>query len=100
MRTLAWRRLREYIEAGHADAHQWLEDWYRDTERADWSNFAEVRAQFPAVDAVGNKLIFNVRGNRYWLIVRVSYRHRRITIRWIGTHAEYNRLTRRDIEEL
>ena len=100
MRTLEWSFLRGYIEAGHADADEWLKDWYKKTVRADWGSFADVRAVFPAVDAVGNKLIFNVRGNHHRLIVRVSYRYRTIHVRWIGTHAEYNRLSKRDIEEL
>lgn len=100
MRTLAWKVLREYIEAGHQDARKDLKDWFDTVERADWARFADVRNSFRSADGIGDKLIFNIVGNRYRLIVRVDYSIRRMWIRWIGTHAEYDRLSRRDIEDL
>jgi mRNA interferase HigB len=92
--------LRQYVEQGYADALGPLRAWYRAAEGADWSNFADVRRDFPSADAVGDKLIFNIGGNKYRLIVRVSYRYRRLSLKWIGTHAEYDRLTRKEIEDL
>ena len=100
MRTLTWRFLCEYILAGHADLHDPLREWCKKVEDANWSSFADVRQSFQSVDQVGNKLIFNVRGNSYRLTALVSYPHRRITTIWIGTQAEYDRLTRKDIEQL
>ena len=100
MRTLAWRFLREYVEAGHADARSGLKDWFDEAERADWSRFSEVRRSFQSADQVGDKLIFNIGGNKYRLIVRVDFAIRRLWVRWIGTHAEYDRLDKRDIENL
>ena len=49
---------------------------------------------------VGDRLIFNIGGNKYRLIVRVDYPTRNLYVRWIGTHAEYDRLSRKDLETL
>lgn len=68
MRTLTWRFLREYIARGHGDLQGDLGEWYKKTEGADWSSFADVRKDHPSVDQVGNKLIFNIRGNGYRFI--------------------------------
>lgn len=92
--------LRKFWEAGHADAQTPLRLWYRIADRADWSGFADVRRDFQSVDAVGDRLIFNIGGNKYRLIVRVGYPARDLYVRWIGTHAEYDRLNRREIEDL
>ena len=100
MRSYAWSTLRRFIEAGHADAHGSLYEWYRIASKADWSGFADVRRDYSSADAIGNKLIFNIGGNKYRLIVRISYPYRDVRVKWIGTHAEYDRLTRRDIENL
>ena len=92
--------LRKFWEAGHADAETPLRLWYRTVDRADWGGFADVRREYKSVDQVGDRLIFNVGGNKYRLIVRVAYRERDLFVRWIGTHAEYDRLTRKEIETL
>lgn len=61
---------------------------------------ADVRRDFRDTDLVGDRLIFNIGGNKYRLIVRVDFPYRRLYVRWIGTHAEYDRLTKGDIESL
>lgn len=98
MRVLAWRTLREYAEAGHADARNPLKEWFDQSERADWSRFSDVRRPFQSADQVGGKLTFNIGGNKYRLIVQVDYAVRHLWVRWVGTHAEYDRLTKREIE--
>ena len=94
------RVLREFWEAGHADAETPLRLWYRTATRADWQRFGDVRRDFASVDQVGDRLIFNVGGNKYRLIVRVAYPEGDLFVGWIGTHAEYDRLERKDIEKL
>lgn len=100
MRTLALRALREFWEGGHADAEHPLREWFRFAERADWSSFADLRRDYPSADQVGDKVIFNIKGNRYRLIVQVNYAYRIVLVKWVGTHAEYDRLTAQEIKNL
>lgn len=67
--------------------------WFRKTCEADWSRFSDVKETFNSVDYAGNDLyVFDIRGNRYRLIARIIFSVRTVFIRWIGTHADYDRL--------
>lgn len=67
--------------------------WLRKTSEADWSCLADVKETFNSVDYVGNDLyVFDISGNRYRLVARIIFRARTVYIRWIGTHAEYDKL--------
>jgi mRNA interferase HigB len=68
-------------------------NWYRITQKAEWSNLAEVRRDFGHADAVGRRTVFNIKGNAYRLIARVNYRTRRVFILHILTHDEYGKGT-------
>jgi mRNA interferase HigB len=64
------------------------------TKLADWSDFNDLRQDFPSCDFVGNdRFVFNVKGNRYRLIAIIHFDIRTIYIRFIGTHAEYDKIT-------
>jgi mRNA interferase HigB len=64
----------------------------------DWSNYYELKKFFNSVDAVGNDLyIFNIRGNSYRVIARIIFGARTVFIRFVGTHAEYNKITISDL---
>jgi len=89
--------LREFAEAGHADAAQPLLEWFKTASRANWSNFAEVRSDFPSVDKVGERLVFNIGGNKYRLIAVIDYRRHGLLIRFVGTHAEYDQVDARNV---
>lgn len=71
-----------------------LRTWYAIVSRASWSGPAEIKRQFgSAVDFVAdNRLVFDVGGNKYRLIVRVSYEYKAVQIKFVGTHAEYDRV--------
>ena len=99
MRTLAKSTLRIYWEQ-NAAAEIPLQRWFKATEAAEWTSFADVRRDFPQADQVGDRLVFNIGGNNYRLIVVVRYRDQALYIRWVGTHAEYDRLTREEIRTL
>ncbi|GAA0545181.1 type II toxin-antitoxin system HigB family toxin [Chitinophaga japonensis] len=82
----------------HPDSIDPLWNWYRITFQADWRNFAEVKASFNHVDYVGNNLyIFNIRGNDYRLIARIIFKVRTVYIRFIGTHAQYDKVNLDDL---
>ena len=83
----------------HADAKTALEEWYEKATEAEWESFAEVRQSFNSADYVGNnRVVFNIRGNQYRLVVLVLVRVKMVYIRFIGTHKEYDKI--KDIENI
>ncbi|MCD7972705.1 MAG: type II toxin-antitoxin system HigB family toxin [Candidatus Azobacteroides sp.] len=92
MRIIAYKTIIEYYQ-NHPDAKLALEEWYDKTEEAEWNNFGEMRQTFNSVDSVGNRrYVFNIRGNKYRLIVIVLFVPKTVLIRFIGTHAEYDKI--------
>jgi mRNA interferase HigB len=65
--------------------------WYRTAKSADWGNFASVRDDFPDADLVNGLLVFNIRQNRYRLIVYPVFARRRLYIKALLTHMEYDK---------
>jgi mRNA interferase HigB len=84
--------LKRFFERYPAAAAPILE-WYGKAKESDWSDFSELRRMFPATDYVGDDLyIFNIGGNKYRLIARIFFSVRTVYIRFIGTHAEYDKV--------
>jgi mRNA interferase HigB len=82
----------------HADSKDSLEMWFKICKRASWNNFNEVRKTYPTADVVGDdRMVFNIKGNKYRLIARFSFRYKAIQVKWIGTHAEYDTLDVRKV---
>jgi mRNA interferase HigB len=76
-----------------------LEDWYEKTKEAKWTCFADIKRTFNSVDSVGNKrYVFNIKGNDYRLIVLIKFTVSHVLIRFVGTHAEYDKIT--DIQNI
>ena len=77
----------------HADAKTALEEWYTKTKNASWTCFSDIKETFNSVDAVGNQhYVFDIRGNNYRLIVVIKFTLGLVLIRFIGTHAEYDKI--------
>lgn len=92
MRVIARRALREFWQR-HADAREPLQVWLAVAERADWKSPADIKPVFRSADVLpGNRVVFNIRGNRYRLIVKIHYNTRVVYIRFVGTHADYDRI--------
>lgn len=93
MQIIARRTLRLFWER-HRRAEQPLRAWYALVASADWTDTQDVKRTFGGtVDFVGdNRVIFDIGGNKYRLVVHVSYKFRRVLIKFIGTHSEYNRI--------
>jgi mRNA interferase HigB len=93
MQVVARRALRDFWER-QPRAEMPLRGWYTIVGHAQWQGPADVKAMFgTTVDFVGdNRLIFDVGGNKYRLVVHVAYAYRRVLIRFVGTHAEYDRI--------
>ncbi|WAN68844.1 type II toxin-antitoxin system HigB family toxin [Moorena producens JHB] len=89
MHVISYRRLREFSEK-HADCHDALDNWYKIANQATWSNLVEVQSVFRKAEAVGNFTVFNIKGNKYRLIVSIDYEKHLIYIKYILNHAEYD----------
>ena len=98
MRVIAKSTLVEYYTK-HPSAQKPLEDWYETTKRAEWKNLNDIRVAFNTVDYVGNdRYVFNIKGNDYRLVVVIRFTKGRVYIRFIGTHAEYDKI--KDIKNI
>lgn len=93
MQVLSLRALRECWEK-HPQAERPLRTWYTMVEEANWVGPADVKRQFgTAVDFVDdNRVIFDIGGNKFRVIVRMSYPFGRVMVKFVGTHAEYDRV--------
>lgn len=93
MQVLALRTLRIFW-ARHPQAEMPLRSWYATARRSEWSEPADIKRQFGAtVDFVrDNRAVFDIGGNKYRLVVHVAYRFRRVLIKFVGTHAQYDRI--------
>jgi mRNA interferase HigB len=92
MRVIARRTLREFWER-YPDAKDALDAWYDDAERATWKTPADIRARYPNASFLEhNRVVFNIRGNHYRLIVQIHYNTQIAFIRFVGTHRDYDRI--------
>lgn len=92
MRILAKRTLRTYWE-NERGSEQPLKSWHAVAAKADWSSPEDVKAVYRNASIVGGgRVVFNIGGNRYRLVVRFDYSHRIGFVRFVGTHAEYDRI--------
>jgi len=70
-----------------------LEDWIEKVELAEWHSFADIKKTFNSVDSVGRQhYVFNIKGNDYRLVVVIKFTISHVLIRFIGTHAEYDKI--------
>lgn len=92
MRILSKATLRNFWQH-HRDAEQPLLAWYREAEVADWDTPAKVKEQYRnASFPGGNRVVFNIKGNSYRLVVHINYPGRIVFVRFIGTHTEYDQI--------
>lgn len=100
MRVIALSTLKAFWLQGsaHDDAREPTLAWYRHAAAADWSSPAAVKADFGNASILGNgRVVFNIAGNKYRLVVWINYAYRVVYIRFIGTHAQYDRIDARKI---
>jgi mRNA interferase HigB len=90
MHIISYRRLREF-GGQHADCHDALDSWFKVASKAGWSNLIDVQSVFPQAEAVGNFTVFNIKGNKYRLVVSIDYERQLIYIKYVLTHAEYDK---------
>lgn len=92
MQIIAKKVLRDFWTK-HNQAEVPLSTWYMMVSKAQWNGPQDIKDMYGSADFVGdNRVIFNVGGNKYRLVVHVSYKFRRVLIKFIGTHNEYDKI--------
>jgi len=89
MHIITRKRLNEFVEE-HSDARSALQHWYKLVKGKDFKSFTELRNAIPSADQVGKLTVFNIGGNKYRLIAAIHYNRRRLYIRAVLTHREYD----------
>ncbi len=104
MRIIARRTLREFVEAraGHRDQQALktaLDAWFDEVRKAKWSNSADVKRLYASASIVSSdRIVFNIRGNAYRLVVAVDFDRGILWIKWLGTHRDYDRINVREVD--
>lgn len=94
MRVISHRKLKEFYETkGKEDSKTAIERWYDIAESSEWKNLQDIKVNFPSTDYVGNQhYVFNIKGNKYRLVVVVKFTVGYIYVRFVGTHSEYDKI--------
>jgi mRNA interferase HigB len=92
MRIIARKTLRDFWER-HSDAEEALQAWYHDARHATWMTPTDIRQRYATASIIANnRVVFNIRGNSYRLVVAINYSFAIIYIRFVGTHREYDQI--------
>jgi mRNA interferase HigB len=92
LRVIAKNTLRDFWEK-HPDCEQQLKAWYQEAEDAAWKGPNNIKRDYPSASfLVDNRVVFNIKGNHYRLIVKINYSYSMVWIRFVGTHAEYDKI--------
>src|SRR5205809_3421698 len=95
---IARRTLRQFVKRlhGHKDqraVESALRSWFHEVQACNWKSPADVTASYANASIVGkDRVVFNIKGNAYRLIAGIDYRRQIVFIKWIGSHAEYDRI--------
>ena len=104
MRVIARRTLREFVasRAGHKDQPALktaLDAWFDEVRKARWGNTADVRRLYATASIVSaDRIVFNIKGNSYRLVVSVDFEKSIVWIKWLGTHRDYDRIDVTEVE--
>ncbi len=92
MMKILRRDLLEKFWRRHTPAKGALQAWFDEAEKATWSNTQDIKSRYSSASFLNdNRVIFNIKGNHYRLVVKVRYRNGIVLIEWVGTHAEYDK---------
>ena len=92
MRVIAKKILREFWEK-HSDCEQQLKSGYQEADKGTWKNLNELKNEYPSASILeDNRVCFNIKGNNYRLIAKINFSYQMMWIRFIGTHAEYDKI--------
>lgn len=99
MRIIARKTLRDFwAQRAYADAEQPLKSWFKIASEADWAGPVDVKAQFAHASILAdNRVVFNIAGNKYRIIVKIHYAYRVLYVRFVGTHKQYDHIKAEEI---
>ena len=93
MRVIARRTLKDFWEAGHADAEQPWKAWFAEVSRANWTSMADIKARYRHASIVdAERVVFNICGNKYRLVAKIWFPGQAVWVKFLGTHREYDEL--------
>lgn len=103
MRIIARRTLRDFVEArrrhkDHGALKAALDAWFDEVKKARWSSAAEIKRSYATASIISaDRVVFNVKGNDYRLVVAVDFEKSIVWIKWIGTHRDYDKIDVREV---
>lgn len=99
MRVIAFSTLRLFFEKPeYSDSEAFLRSWYHDVKLAEWKNSNDLKEHYRNASIVGDgRVVFNIKGNDYRLVVAIDYVYRVIFVRFIGTHNQYDKIDAKTI---
>jgi mRNA interferase HigB len=98
VRIIAFSTLRRFWERGHSTAKGPLQAWFSEVSRASWASMTDIKKAYPHASIIDSeRVVFNVHGNTYRLAVKVWFAGQIVWIKFVGTHAEYDKI---DMKEL
>ncbi len=99
MRIISTAKIIEYYSK-HPDTEQPLKAWVAEVKKANWRDTHDIKAQYASASFLSNRrVVFNIKGNDHRLIVAVAYRLGAVYIKFIGTHAEYDKINAETVEQ-
>jgi len=97
VQIIAIKTLKEFWKK-HPDSEQPLRAWYAETKNADWKKPGDITRLYRSASVLeNNRIVFNIKGNNYRLVVAINYDYRVVYIRFIGTHKEYDKINAKEI---
>ena len=99
MRIISVKKLKDFWgRPNYRDSEQALRAWYTEVKKANWTNSHQVKRLYKSASFVGgNRVVFNVCGNKYRLIVAMKYEFKICYIRFIGTHQQYDKIDAKEV---
>ena len=92
MPIISVKKLRDFIEK-HPQSKTSLEAWWHEAKSANWQNSQQIKAKYASASFIGNnRVVFNIKGNDFRLVVAIAYRFGAIYIKFVGTHDEYDKI--------
>jgi mRNA interferase HigB len=97
VRIIARKTLTEFVESLRGGRDQKtvksaLDAWFHEVQDADWKAPTDVTRNYANASIVGDRVVFNIKGNSYRLVAAVDYRRQIVFIKWLGTHAAYDKI--------
>jgi mRNA interferase HigB len=104
VRIIARKTLRDFVDslrgsADHKTVKSALDSWFHEVQNSQWRTPADVTRRYATASIVSSdRVLFNIKGNAYRLVVAVDYQRQTVFIKWLGTHAQYDKIDVRTVK--